>query len=199
MELTASNIATCTIATTRCAAGGVMRGVTKATAFSFQSAITSANAEAAGVISATATSTVRRLACMLCSLLIECSGLRVAAARLRARNCDRLEHVPRARCSAAIPIKAACGVMRDTHTTRGRHPVPDLYRAPERARTNCLSAGLRVAIGEGYGSRRRDPTVRNARLIRTVTGEGHKMMSRNWRDRVRLGKWWRIQSAGFLM
>jgi len=84
--LTASNIATCTIATTRCAAGGVMRGVTKAMAFSFQSAITSANAEGAGVISATATSTLRRLACMLCSLLVECSDLRIAAAILRAGN-----------------------------------------------------------------------------------------------------------------
>src|SRR5262245_4802960 len=84
MELTASNIATCTIATTRCAAGGVMRGVTKATAFSFQSAITSAKADGAGAINATATSALRRLACMLCSLLVECLGLRIAVI-LRAR------------------------------------------------------------------------------------------------------------------
>src|SRR5262252_5203530 len=85
MELTASNIATCTIATTRCAAGGVMRGVTKATAFSFQSAITSAKADDAGAINATATSALRRLACILCSLLVECLGLRIAAVILRAR------------------------------------------------------------------------------------------------------------------
>src|SRR5262249_40481021 len=107
-----------------------MRGVTKAMAFSFQSAITSANADGAGVISATATSTLRRLACMLCPLLVECSGLRIAARVLRARNCERLEHLQSARCSAATPIKTACGVMRDTHATpRCRYPVPDLYRA----------------------------------------------------------------------
>src|SRR5262249_41395549 len=85
MELTASNIATCTIATTRCAAGGVMRGVTKATAFSFQSAITSAKADGARAINATATNALRTLACMLYSLLVVCLGLRSAAVILRAR------------------------------------------------------------------------------------------------------------------
>src|SRR5262245_56518455 len=120
-----------------------MRGVTKAMAFSFQSAITSANAEGAG-ISAIATSTLRRLACMLCSLLVECSDLRIAAAILRAGNCERREHFQSTRCSAATPIKAACGVMRDTHATpRRRDPVSDLYRAPEFARGS---------IGNDYGS-----------------------------------------------
>src|SRR5262249_29936853 len=116
-----------------------MRGVTKAMAFSFQSAITSANADGAGVISATATSTLRRLACMLCSLLVECSGLRIAAAVLRARNCERAIASPGASPVGSLlrryPIKAACGVMRDTHATlRRRYPVRDLYRAPEFAR-----------------------------------------------------------------
>src|SRR5262244_283535 len=98
MELMASNIATCTIATTRCAAGGVMRGVTKATAFSFQSAITSAKADGAGAINATATSALRRLACMLCSLLVECLGLRIAAVILRAGDTHALR-----RCSYPVP------------------------------------------------------------------------------------------------
>src|SRR6266542_2184424 len=43
MELTASNIATWTVAITRSACGGsIVRAVTKATAFSFQSVMTSA-------------------------------------------------------------------------------------------------------------------------------------------------------------
>src|SRR5215831_19153622 len=168
MELTASNIATCTIATTRCAAGGVMRGVTKAMAFSFQSAITSANAEGAGVISATATSTLRRLACMPCPLLfVERWRPRMTAATARtvasARRSSRFDLLRR------HANAAASGVMSGTHATRRcAYLVPDLYRPPERARINCLCRGLRVAIGKGY-KRKVPSNGSDARLVRTVT------------------------------
>src|SRR5262245_15692066 len=181
MELTASNIATCTIATTRCAAGGVMRGVTKAMAFSFQSAITSANAEGAGVISATATSTLRRLACMPCPLLfVERWRPRMTAATARtvasARRSSRFDLLRR------HANAAASGVMSGTHATRRcAYLVPDLYRPPERARINCLCRGLRVAIGKGY-KRKVPSNGSDARLIRTVTRRGGP-----------------AQNAGFLM
>src|SRR6516165_11573998 len=108
MELTASNIAICTIATTRCAARGVMRGVTKATAFSFQSVITSAKADGAEAINATATS-----AC--CALIfVERPSLRIAA-----------PYRERARDSCA----SACGYpVPDLYCGRGTDRTDPLWR-----------------------------------------------------------------------
>src|SRR6516162_5991755 len=134
MELTASNIATCTIATTRCAAGGVMRGVTKAMAFSFQSAITSANADGAGVISATATSALRRLACMLCPLLSASSGLPRGLRRGRAqlRQSAGLPGSRRFDSLRGHANAAASGLMSGTHAALPcAYLVADLYRPSE--------------------------------------------------------------------
>src|SRR5712671_4483464 len=65
MELTASNIAACMIATARWPAPGAILGVTNVTAFSFQSVITLAKADCATPIRATANSPLQRLEYML--------------------------------------------------------------------------------------------------------------------------------------
>src|SRR5262245_13364414 len=96
-----------------------MRGVTKATAFSFQSVITSANADGAGAISAIAASTLRRLACMLCSPVGRMSG----SAECREATREDLNLL---RCHYS---EDGTGVMRHLWDLGCIHPVPDLYRA----------------------------------------------------------------------
>src|SRR5450432_976776 len=87
MEFTASNMATCMIATTRWPAPGAILGVTNVTAFSFQSVITLAKAGGATTIAAAAISSLRILACMLCS-----SGC--GDPRRRTAGVTLLEHMP---------------------------------------------------------------------------------------------------------
>src|SRR6266849_8189159 len=85
MELTASNIATCMIATTRCPAPGAILGVTNVTAFSFQSVITLAKAGCAAPIRATANSPLQRLEYMLRSSGVGNPRVRIAAVTLSER------------------------------------------------------------------------------------------------------------------
>src|SRR5258705_1129103 len=82
MELTASNIATCMIATTRCPAPGAILGVTNVTAFSFQSVITLAKADCAAPVRATANSPLQRLEYMLRSSGAGHPRVRIAAVTL---------------------------------------------------------------------------------------------------------------------
>src|SRR5262249_59248532 len=81
-------------------------------------------AEGAGGISAPATSALRRLACMLCSLLVECLGLRIAAVILRAR---------------ATLMRFGDAAIQSQICTVGVEQID---------RTSCEDA--RVSIAEGY-------------------------------------------------
>jgi len=64
-------------------------GVTAAMAFSSQSVMTLAKADDAGAISATATSTLRRLAGMVSSLRIDDPPLRIGGELVAARICGK--------------------------------------------------------------------------------------------------------------
>src|SRR5262245_57987059 len=74
-------MATCTIATARCAIGGVMRGVTQAMAFSFQSVMTSA--AAGGTCATRTTSGMAQFKAIDMAIL---PGLKIAQPRA-ARRC----------------------------------------------------------------------------------------------------------------
>src|SRR5215472_4899223 len=101
-----------------------MRGVTKATAFSFQSAITSANADGAGAISATATSALRRLACILCS---------PASRMLGSADCRAISW------ARATLMRLGAAAIQSQICTVGVQQIE---------RTSCGDA--RVSIAEGY-------------------------------------------------
>src|SRR5215470_2281162 len=105
-------MAICTIATARCAIGGVMRGVTQATAFSFQSVMTSA--PAGGACATRTTSGMAHLKAIDIAILPGCED---RAHSRRSALLARTESVPTQKTPSADPDvdasrRSACALDR---------------------------------------------------------------------------------------
>src|SRR5262245_3524272 len=111
-----------------------MRGVTKATARSFQSVITSADADGAGTVSATAASIIGRLAFMSCSpgLVDGFPIWRIAGASHLARAATMVRDVFGIGVDRFGTLMRTCAGVRCARfrTIRRGNPVRDLYLLP---------------------------------------------------------------------